>query len=118
MATTPSAHPWSSLLRSSALVLALKVAGALGGYAFVWVAARQFGAEGYGRFELAFTFLSLLSVVAKWGFDGVLLRELPRHAPEANKVLTRGILLFSGSFAALLMLVLFSIRIGIAEIFH
>ncbi|MEY2999515.1 MAG: hypothetical protein RLZZ02_1324 [Bacteroidota bacterium] len=118
MATTPSAHPWSSLLRSSALVLALKVAGALGGYAFVWVAVRQFGAEGYGRFELAFTFLSLLSVVARWGFDGVLLRELPRHAPEANKVLTRGILLFSGSFAALLMLVLFSMRNGIAEIFH
>ena len=118
MAAPPSNHPWSSLLRSSALVLALKVAGALGGYAFVWVAVREFGAEGYGRFELAFTFLSLLSVVAKWGYDGVLLRELPIRSPEANKALTRGIFFFSGAFAALLMFLLLALRHQLAASFH
>lgn len=118
MAAPSSTHPWSSLLRSSALVLALKVAGALGGYAFVWVAVRQFGAEGYGRFELAFTFLSLLAVVAKWGYDGVLLRELPVQSPESNKALTRGVLLFSGGFAAFLMLLLFALRTVIADLFQ
>lgn len=105
-------------MRSSALVLALKVAGALGGYAFVWVAVRQFGAEGYGRFELAFTFLSLLSVVAKWGFEGVLLRELPVQSPESNKALTRGVLAFSGGLAALLMLLLYALRHLIATFFN
>jgi len=118
MAAPPSSNPWSSLLRSSALVLALKVAGALGGYAFVWVAVRHFGAEGYGRFELSFTFLSLLAVVAKWGFDGVLLRELPVQSPESNKALTRGVFLFSGTFAAVLMLLLVTLRTVIADFFQ
>ncbi len=117
MAAPSSSNPWSSLLRSSALVLVLKVAGALGGYAFVWVAVRHFGAEGYGRFELSFTFLSLLAVVAKWGFDGVLLRELPVQSPKSNKALTRGVLYFSGGFAALLMLLLFGLRTLLADFF-
>ena len=85
-----SSNRWTSLLRSAAVVLALKVAGALGGYAFVWVAVRHFGHEGYGRFELAFTFLSILAVVAKWGYDGVLLRELPGQTLQQNKSLTWG----------------------------
>ncbi len=118
MATPPSTNPWSTLLRSSALVLALKVAGALGGYLFVWVAMRQYGPEGYGRFELAFTFLSLLSVVAKWGYDGVLLRELPVQNPESHKALTRGVIGLTGGLAALLMVLLFALRHFIADLFN
>ena len=118
MATPLRTNPWYSLMRSSALVLALKVAGAVGGYAFVWVAVRQFGAEGYGRFELAFTFLGLFSVLAKWGFEGVLLRELPVQSPESNKALTRGVLAFSGGLAAMLMLLLYALRHLIATFFN
>ncbi len=118
MTPSPSSILWSSLLRSSAVVLALKVAGALGGYAFVWVAVRQYGAAGYGRFELAFTFLSLLSVVAKWGYDGVLLRELPVQSPSGSKALIRGVLGFTALFAAGLMLLLFALRQPIAEFMH
>jgi O-antigen/teichoic acid export membrane protein len=82
---------WKHLLRRSSLVLALKVAGALAGYAFAYVALQRLGAGNYGYFELAFTVLSILSVVAKWGLDGLLLREIPaRDAPSAGLVVRQG----------------------------
>lgn len=81
------------LLKSSALVLTLKVIGALGGYAFALIAVRYFGTDGYGRFELAFTIVTLLAVVAKWGYDGVLLKEIPARAArgEDSMALVRSI---------------------------
>ena len=113
-----SSNRWTSLLRSAAVVLALKVAGALGGYAFVWVAVRHFGHEGYGRFELAFTFLSILAVLAKWGYDGVLLRELPGQTLQQNKSLTWGVMGFSALASAALALALFTMRGPMAMLFH
>jgi O-antigen/teichoic acid export membrane protein len=80
---------WQRLLRRSTLVLALKVAGALAGYGFVYVALRRLGAGNYGYFELAFTVLSILSVVAKWGLDGLLLREIPARTADAAREVTR-----------------------------
>jgi len=73
------------VLRRSSLVLALKVAGALAGYLFAFVALQRLGAAGYGYFELAFTVLSIASVVAKWGLDGLMIREVPaRSSLEAQ----------------------------------
>ncbi|HAB31284.1 MAG TPA: hypothetical protein DCE13_01950 [Cryomorphaceae bacterium] len=118
MAMPTSSNRWTSLLRSAAVVLALKVAGALGGYAFVWVAVRHFGHEGYGRFELAFTFLSILAVLAKWGYDGVLLRELPGQTLQQNKSLTWGVMGFSALASAALALALFTMRGPMAMLFH
>ena len=80
---------WKLLLRRSTLVLALKVAGALAGYGFVYVALRSLGAGNYGYFELAFTVLSILAVVAKWGLDGLLLREIPALNASEGRTLTR-----------------------------
>ena len=80
---------WKLLLRRSTLVLALKVAGALAGYGFVYVALRRLGAGNYGYFELAFTVLSILAVVAKWGLDGLLLREIPALNASEGRTLTR-----------------------------
>jgi len=76
---------WQLVLRRSSLVLALKVAGALAGYLFAFVALQRLGAAGYGYFELAFTVLSIASVVAKWGLDGLMIREVPaRSSLEAQ----------------------------------
>ena len=58
---------WERLLRGSALVLAVKVLGALSGYAFVFLLVREYGKEGYGSFEPAFTILSLASALNRWG---------------------------------------------------
>ena len=94
MPLTWSALPqsWQRLLRSSSVVLALKVAGALAGYAFAYVALRRLGGPGYGYFELAFTVLSILTVLSKWGLDGLLLREIPARAAEAGQYFTRQVL--------------------------
>ena len=94
MPLTWSALPqsWQRLLRSSSVVLALKVAGALAGYAFAYVAQRRVGGPGYGYFELAFTVLSILTVLSKWGLDGLLLREIPARAAEAGQYFTRQVL--------------------------
>lgn len=94
MPLTWSALPqsWQRLLRSSSVVLALKVAGALAGYAFAYVALRRFGGPGYGYLELAFTVLSILTVVSKWGLDGLLLREIPARAAAAGQYFTRQVL--------------------------
>lgn len=94
MPLTWSALPqsWQRLLRSSSVVLALKVAGALAGYAFAYVALRRLGGPGYGYLELAFTVLSILTVVSKWGLDGLLLREIPARAAAAGQYFTRQVL--------------------------
>lgn len=94
MPLTWSALPqsWQRLLRSSSVVLALKVAGALAGYAFAYVALRRLGGPGYGYLELAFTVLSILTVVSKWGLDGLLLREIPARDAAAGQYFTRQVL--------------------------
>ena len=94
MPLTWSALPqsWQRLLRSSSVVLALKVAGALAGYAFAYVALRRLGGPGYGYFELAFTVLSILTVLSKWGLDSLLLREIPVRDDSAGQYFTRQVL--------------------------
>jgi O-antigen/teichoic acid export membrane protein len=74
---------WERLLRGSALVLLLKVLGALSGYAFVFLLVKHYGKEGYGSFELAFTVLSLASALNRWGWDGIVVREV--LARKGNK---------------------------------
>ena len=94
MPLTWSALPqsWQRLLRSSSVVLALKVAGALAGYAFAYVALRRLGGPGYGYLELAFTVLSILTVLSKWGLDSLLLREIPVRDDSAGQYFTRQVL--------------------------
>ena len=63
---------WNSLLKSSSLVLVLKILGAIGGYFFVWVVINIYGSNEYGLFEVAFTFLGILAALSKWGTDGLI----------------------------------------------
>ena len=76
---------WERLLRGSALVLAVKVLGALSGYAFVFLLVREYGKEGYGSFELAFTILSLASALNRWGWDGIVVREVLARKGKKKK---------------------------------
>lgn len=68
---------WNSFLKSSSLVLVLKILGAVGGYSFVWVVIDVYGSSAYGLFEVAFTFLSILAALSKWGGDGLIIKEIP-----------------------------------------
>ena len=99
--------------------MALKVIGALGGYAFALIAVRYFGTDGYGRFELTFTIVTLLAVVAKWGYDGVLLREIPaREAKgEDSMALIRSVRSYVWIASMCLALLMYAFSHNIADFF-
>ena len=117
---TPLNPYWQRLLRGSGMVLTLKVLGALSGYAFVYLMVKTMGKEGYGHFELVFTFLSLAGVVARWGYDGLVVRELPAHKgqwQEQKRILAGSFLLVTG-FALLLSILLVLSRGLLSNLFH
>lgn len=65
------------LLGDAGLVLAIRVSGALAQFAFQIVVARQYGVESFGVFSIALTLTIVSSMVARWGADQWVLRELP-----------------------------------------
>lgn len=119
MAIPSLSQAWSTLIKHSALVLALKVAGALGGYAFTFIAIKHFGLDAYGEFELAFTMVFILAVLAKWGYDGVLLRELPAHGKLSsdNQRLQTAVLRAAAVMALAFSGLLFLLRFHVASLF-
>lgn len=72
------------LLTGSGLVFAFKILGALGGYVFVILVSRTAGAAGYGTFELAFTAIMILSLLARLGLDGAVVRWVSRALAEGD----------------------------------
>ncbi len=98
---------WNSLLKTSSLVLILKILGALGGYSFVWVVIKVYGSEAYGLFEVAFTFLSILGAISKWGTDGLILREIPNMNKVEGWGFVRRVQSFVGISSILFAVILF-----------
>jgi O-antigen/teichoic acid export membrane protein len=98
---------WNSMLKSSSLVLVLKILGAVGGYSFVWVVINIFGPGTYGLFEVAFTFLSILAALSKWGTDGLAVREIPNMNEQDGWNFVRKVQSFVGLSSLAFGLILF-----------
>lgn len=98
---------WNSLLKSSSLVLVLKILGAIGGYFFVWVVINIYGSNEYGLFEVAFTFLGILAALSKWGTDGLIVREIPNMSESNGWDFVRRVQSFVGLSALVFALILF-----------
>lgn len=98
---------WKSLLESSSLVMVLKILGALGGYAFVWAVINVYGSKSYGVFEVAFTFLSILATLSKWGSDGIMMREIAKMNRQEGWDFARKIQSFVGISSFLIGVILF-----------
>jgi O-antigen/teichoic acid export membrane protein len=94
------------LARGSALLFTAKVFGALSAYLFAWLVAKRGGANAVGIYELAFTFIILLSVVTRFGLDGAIVRYIGVYnaakLPGAVKWLYGKSISFSLVFALLL----------------
>ena len=88
-------------------MLILKILGALGGYSFVWVVIKAYGSEAYGLFEVAFTFLSILGAISKWGTDGLILREIPNMNKVNGWGFVRRVQSFVGISSILFAVILF-----------
>ena len=54
---------FKTLLSGSGLVLFFKVFGSLAGYLIAFVITKNYGADTFGLFELALTFLTIFSVL-------------------------------------------------------
>ncbi|MDA0999772.1 MAG: flippase [bacterium] len=77
---------------SALLVLGVAVNALIGLY-ITRALARYLGVAFYGQFALAFVYLNFTAVIANFGFDTILLREVARNKDQSNPIVTAGIVL-------------------------
>lgn len=96
----------SSLIRTSAVAMVLRLCGMLLTYLFNFVLARRFGASAVGAFALATTVVMVLSMLARLGFDRAIVRfvasALARGMPGVASRTFRNLLVLVSSSGALL----------------
>jgi len=90
----------------SAMLFGAKVFGALSGYVLAFMLAQRGGAEAVGVFEIAFTFIILLSVVARFGLDGALVRYIGQFGAQQKHGAVRWLYRNSMRFSLVLSLAL------------
>ena len=73
------------LLKGSGLVMGFKVLGAIAGFAITYVITKNFGADGYGVFELCLTLLTILSLFSRAGIDSALVRFIPEFKDKRDE---------------------------------
>ncbi len=79
---------------TNALLLGIGVAvNALIGLYVTRALARYLGVAVYGQYALAFVYLNITAVIANFGFDAILIREISRKNEDANRLVTAGIAL-------------------------
>lgn len=74
----------AELARGSVLLLVAKVFGALSGYVIAFLLTKRGGADAVGIYELSFTCIMLLSVVARFGLDGAIVRYIGVFSAKDN----------------------------------
>ena len=101
----------TELAKGSALLLAAKVFGAVSGYLMAWLLAKRGGADVVGIYELAFTFIVLLSVFARYGLDTAIVRFIGKFEAEGRPGAVRWLyarsLRFSSVFALIIAVIIF-----------
>lgn len=101
----------AELAFGSAFLLVAKVFGALSAYVLAYLLAKRGGAAAVGVYELAFTFIILLSVVARFGLDTAIVRYIgvfnAQKMAGAIRWLYRHSMLFSAVFAFFIGLVVY-----------
>ncbi len=60
---------------------------------FVAYAARYLGAEGFGLYSVVLTLVYLFSVIADFGFNNLIIRDVSRHEEKAGEYLSNSVLL-------------------------
>ena len=77
------------LLTGSSIAFGMKIAGALLGYVFTLLIARNFGAVAMGVFALSLTVLNVFSILGRLGLDTALLRFIAEYLARDRKDLAR-----------------------------
>ena len=109
------------LATGSALLMGAKVFGGLSGYVLAFVLAKRGGSEAVGTYELAFTFIVLLSVAARYGLDGAMVRYIGQFSAENLHGAVRWLyalsMKFAGVFSIVLGILLFAFSPWLAHTF-
>src|SRR5437588_4959183 len=90
LASLPARLPVSPLARTGAIVLAIRLVGALAALALQLTLARMLGHLGYGEYAYAFAWLQLLLVFAQGGFAMAALRYVAAYRAQNQPALARG----------------------------
>jgi O-antigen/teichoic acid export membrane protein len=88
------------LLNAASLVGTTAVTSALG-FAYWWLAARQFSAEAVGLASAAISTMTLLGTFGVLGLGTLLIGELPNHRGKEAPLISAGVLLVGGAGACL-----------------
>jgi O-antigen/teichoic acid export membrane protein/peptidoglycan/xylan/chitin deacetylase (PgdA/CDA1 family) len=94
-------------------MLIAEVAGKGAGLVFFVIVARALGAEEFGHFTFAISFVPLFLIFANWGLDSAFVREVARNRERVSELFASGLVLLTGlgvaglaiSFAAALAFV-------------
>lgn len=102
-------------------MFSLRAFGAFIQFCFQILVARQWGVENFGLFSTALTLTIVSSMVARWGVDQWVLRELPATTATGNprsfvSVLTNGMVFVLG-VSALVTLCLWAASASMASLF-
>jgi O-antigen/teichoic acid export membrane protein len=109
---------FKKLLSGSGLVLFFKVFGSLAGYLIAFVITKNYGADTFGLFELALTFLTIFSVLGRMGLDGALVRFIPEHTENKNFNALRASYRFALSAALPIAIILGMVTFFAADFFE
>ncbi len=81
----------SEVVRGAAVAFALKVLGAVLTFVLNVLIARMFGASGTGVFSLAFTVMTVATVLGRMGMDNTLLRFVAANAAGGHWAAVKGV---------------------------
>ena len=88
---------------NTAVLAALKVGAPLCSLLLVLAVTRKLGAEGLGRYSLAYAYLALFSLLGPLGLPALITREGARDAGALERLLANGVTLGGGVSVALVL---------------
>ncbi len=101
----------SRVLANTAILAAVRVAAPALSLVVVLAVSRRLGAEGLGRYSLAYAFLGLFGLLAAAGLPALLTREGARRPDELGRLLA-GAVALSGGVSAVLTLAMLILASG------
>ncbi len=113
----------NEILAGSSIAFSLKILGIIGGYIFIFIVSRYYGARGMGIYSLSLSVLVILEMLGTMGFKTSVLRFVGQFSAENNhhkiRSLYKNILELAIPISIILAVILyiFSHKISVS-IFH
>jgi O-antigen/teichoic acid export membrane protein len=110
-----SKHADRTLSQRTFFVFGIRIVGLGAAFLMNIALARLIGVEGFGLFSFAVSFLLILEVVAIFGLDGVLVREVAASRERGQLGRIKGLILFCGGAILLLSLLAAALTYGVVS---